>query len=138
MPGPSRRRTLSADHRRRCLPYGAPGDPHGDGWVPRASRQSYADVGEFLPQFRQMATEAGRDPASPPIAVMFRVEENLDPLRQLPGRPGAASARWTSTPAAKADEVLLLLADLLGSPDHAAGRRTLPTRPRPRCAPRKA
>src|SRR5271157_2384062 len=37
---------------------------YGDGWIPRASRQTYADVGEFLPQFRQMATEAGRDPAS--------------------------------------------------------------------------
>ena len=42
---------------RRALRY-------GDGWVPNASRPTYSDVTEFLPQFRQMAAEAGRDPAS--------------------------------------------------------------------------
>ena len=36
---------------------------YGDGWVPNASRPGYADVTEFLPQFRQMAADAGRDPA---------------------------------------------------------------------------
>ena len=34
---------------RRALRY-------GDGWVPNASRPNYADVTEFLPQFRQMAS----------------------------------------------------------------------------------
>ena len=50
---------------------------YGDGWVPNASRPSYADVTEFLPQFRQMAAEAGRDPASVPITI-FGGTENLD------------------------------------------------------------
>src|SRR5262247_4072983 len=36
---------------------------YGDGWIPNASRAHYADVTEFLPEFREMATEAGRDPA---------------------------------------------------------------------------
>ena len=42
---------------------------YGDGWVPNASRPQYADVTEFLPQFRQMAAEAGRDPATIPVTI---------------------------------------------------------------------
>jgi probable F420-dependent oxidoreductase len=53
---------------------------YGDGWVPHASRPEYGDVSDFLPQFRRMAKEAGRDPASLPI-TMFRVVEELDRLR---------------------------------------------------------
>src|SRR5580692_3653547 len=64
-----------------AFPYGARrAIRYGDGWIPRASRQTYADVGDFLPQFRQMATEAGRDPAALPVTI-FRVEDNLDRLR---------------------------------------------------------
>src|SRR5262244_624817 len=40
---------------------------YGDGWVPNASRPTYADVTEFLPQFRQMARDAGRDPDKIPV-----------------------------------------------------------------------
>ncbi len=39
---------------RRALRY-------GDGWIPHSRRPQYEDVTDFLPQFRQMATEAGRD-----------------------------------------------------------------------------
>jgi probable F420-dependent oxidoreductase len=47
---------------RRTLAY-------GDGWIPHASRPQYGDVTEFLPRFRQMAAEAGRDPGSVPVTV---------------------------------------------------------------------
>jgi probable F420-dependent oxidoreductase len=40
---------------RRALRY-------GDGWMPHRARPQYPDVAAFLPQFRQMAAEAGRDP----------------------------------------------------------------------------
>jgi probable F420-dependent oxidoreductase len=90
-----------------AFPYGARrAIRYGDGWVPRASRQTYADVGDFLPQFRQMAIEASRDPASLPITI-FRVEENLDRLRHY--RNIGVARVVISVPAAKADEVLPLL-----------------------------
>ena len=107
---------------------------YGDGWVPRASRQSYADVGEFLPQFRQMATEAGRDPASLPI-TMFRVEENLDRLRHY--RDIGAARAVISVPAAKADEVMPLLDRWAALITRLAEERC-PRDHGPRCAPRKA
>ena len=37
---------------------------YGDGWIPHASRGTYAEIADMLPEFRKMATEAGRDPAS--------------------------------------------------------------------------
>src|SRR3984893_4871247 len=41
---------------RRALRY-------GDGWIPHSRRPQHEDVTDFLPQFRQMAAEIGRDPA---------------------------------------------------------------------------
>src|SRR5579863_4792049 len=55
---------------RRALRY-------GDGWIPNASRQQYADVTDFLPQFKEMAQEAGR---SVPVTV-WGVGEDYDRLR---------------------------------------------------------
>ena len=46
----------------------------------RAGAQ-YADVTEFLPQFRQMAAEAGRDPASIPVTI-WGVPEDPDRLKR--------------------------------------------------------
>ncbi len=37
---------------------------YGEGWIPHAARDTYAEIADMIPQFRQMATEAGRDPAS--------------------------------------------------------------------------
>jgi probable F420-dependent oxidoreductase len=59
---------------RRALRY-------GNGWIPNASRQQYADVTDFLPQFRQMAAEAGRDLAEVPVTV-WGVGEDYDRLRR--------------------------------------------------------
>jgi probable F420-dependent oxidoreductase len=49
---------------------------YGNGWIPHASRQHYGDVSEFLPQFHQMAREAGRDPSELPVTVWG---SNVDP-----------------------------------------------------------
>ncbi|MBO0738910.1 MAG: LLM class flavin-dependent oxidoreductase [Alphaproteobacteria bacterium] len=54
---------------------------YADGWVPNASRPQYADVTEFLPQFRQIARETGRDPAMIPVTI-FSAPENLDRLKR--------------------------------------------------------
>jgi len=53
---------------RRALRY-------GDGWIPNASRQQYADVTDFLPQFKQMAVEMGRDPAQVPVTIWGATED---------------------------------------------------------------
>jgi probable F420-dependent oxidoreductase len=47
---------------RRALRY-------GDGWIPHSRRPQYEDVTDFLPQFRQMAKETGRDLAGVPVTV---------------------------------------------------------------------
>jgi probable F420-dependent oxidoreductase len=59
---------------RRALRY-------GDGWIPHSRRPQYEDVTDFLPQFRQMAAEAGRDPATVPITV-WGVGETVDRLQR--------------------------------------------------------
>ncbi len=91
---------------------------YGDGWVPNASRPSYADVTEFLPQFRQMAADAGRDPAAVPVSV-FGAPENLDRLKRYSDQ-GIARAVVT-LPSAKSDEILPVLdrwADLIRHTRH--------------------
>ncbi|MGH7154187.1 MAG: LLM class F420-dependent oxidoreductase [Acetobacteraceae bacterium] len=37
---------------------------YGDGWLPHASGDTYAEIADLIPRFRQMASEAGRDPDS--------------------------------------------------------------------------
>src|SRR5438874_2742208 len=59
---------------RRALRY-------GDGWIPHSRRPQYEDVTDFLPQFRQMAAEAGRDPASLPVTV-WGAGETVDRLQR--------------------------------------------------------
>jgi len=84
---------------RRALRY-------GDGWVPNASRPTYSDVAEFLPQFRQMATEAGRDPASVPITI-FGVPENPDRVKRY--RDQGITRVVTMLPSAPDAEILPIL-----------------------------
>jgi probable F420-dependent oxidoreductase len=59
---------------RRALRY-------GDGWIPNASRAQYADVTDFLPHFRQMAAEMGRDLTQVPVTV-WGAGEDYDRLRR--------------------------------------------------------
>lgn len=37
---------------------------YGTGWIPHAARDTYAEIADMIPQFRRMATDAGRDPNS--------------------------------------------------------------------------
>src|SRR5690349_18827783 len=90
-----------------AFPYGARrAIRYGDGWVPHAGRPEYDDVSVFLPQFQQMAREAGRDPASLPV-TMFRVVEELDKLRHY--RDIGIARVVITVPSADADEVLPIL-----------------------------
>jgi probable F420-dependent oxidoreductase len=79
---------------------------YGDGWVPNSSRPQYPDVTDFLPQFRAMAQEAGRDPAGLPITV-FGVAEDLDRLKRY--RDQGIARGIVTLPAAKEDQVLPIL-----------------------------
>jgi probable F420-dependent oxidoreductase len=54
---------------------------YGDGWIPHKARPQYGDVADFLPEFRKMAQEAGRDPASIPITI-WGATEDADLLRR--------------------------------------------------------
>ena len=72
---------------------------YGDGWIPTAR----GDVAEVLPKFREMAREAGRDPASIEI-TSFGLGEDLDRVKRL---ADARVARIVASfPAEKADAVL--------------------------------
>src|SRR6516162_10143112 len=42
---------------------------YGDGWIPHAARNTYAEIADMLPEFRKMAAEAKRDPKSIEITV---------------------------------------------------------------------
>jgi len=59
---------------RRALRY-------GDGWIPHLRRPQYEDVTDYLPQFRELAGQIGRDPAEVPITV-WGVPEDLDRLKR--------------------------------------------------------
>jgi probable F420-dependent oxidoreductase len=54
---------------------------YGDGWIPHSRRPQYEDVTDFLPQFRQMAAEAGRNLAEVPVTV-WGVQPDYDRLRR--------------------------------------------------------
>ena len=44
---------------------------YGDGWIPQARRNSYEEIAELIPEFRKMASSAGRDPKSIEMTVWF-------------------------------------------------------------------
>src|SRR5947208_1717732 len=81
---------------RRALRY-------GDGWIPHSRRPQYEDVTDFLPQFRQMAAEAGRDPATVPITV-WGVGETVDRLQRY--RDQGVSRIVVSLPSEPAEKTL--------------------------------
>jgi alkanesulfonate monooxygenase SsuD/methylene tetrahydromethanopterin reductase-like flavin-dependent oxidoreductase (luciferase family) len=65
-----------------AFPYGARrAIRYGNGWIPHKSRPQYGDVGDFLPQFRQMAAEAGRAAEELPVTI-WGPEEERDRLRR--------------------------------------------------------
>ncbi len=55
---------------------------YGDGWIPLAGRPGqYGDVFDFVPKFREMLKEAGRDEASCPV-TLFNVQEDADLVKR--------------------------------------------------------
>jgi probable F420-dependent oxidoreductase len=84
---------------RRALRY-------GNGWIPHARRPQYEDVTDYLPQFRRMAEEAGRDPAEVPVTV-WGVPPDLDRLKRQRDQ-GVARGVVQLAPES-ADQVLPLL-----------------------------
>ncbi len=66
----------------------------------------YGDVTDFVPRFRQMAAEAGRDPASLPVTV-WGVSEDAGRLSRC--RELGIARVVVSLPSAAADEILPML-----------------------------
>jgi len=90
-----------------AFPYGARRAlAYGDGWVPHRKRTQYDDVKDFLPKFREMAAEAGRDVASVPI-TLWGAKEDLDMLKR--DRDNGISRVVVALDSAKADTVLPVL-----------------------------
>ena len=81
---------------RRALRY-------GDGWMPHRTRKTYADVRELVPNFRQMAAEAGRDMASVPVTI-WGAKEDPDMLKR--DRDEGVARVIVSLDSAKADVIL--------------------------------
>jgi len=76
---------------------------YGDGWYPNASS---GNPEEYLPRFRQMATEAGRDPASLSVTLGGAPED----LAKLVRFRGLGVERVVATlPAEGADTILPIL-----------------------------
>ncbi len=81
---------------RRALRY-------GDGWMPHRARPQYPDVAAFLPQYRQMAAEAGRDPATVPVTI-WGTKDDADQIRRE--RDQGVDRLVVTFKSAKADAVL--------------------------------
>ncbi len=80
---------------------------YGDGWMPLAGRpQQYGDVFDYVPKFREMLKEAGRDPATFPVSLFSSVED-LDTLKRY--RDMAIVRSVVSLPAAGPDQILPML-----------------------------
>jgi probable F420-dependent oxidoreductase len=79
---------------------------YGNGWIPHARRPQYEDLTDYLPHFRQMAAEAGRDPAEIPITVWGAAPDRDGLLRH---RDQGIARIVVSLPAAPADTVLPIL-----------------------------
>ncbi len=79
---------------------------YGDGWIPIAGGGRYGDPLDYLPRFRRMAEEAGRDPQSLPV-TLGGAPENPDLLKRYRDL-GVVRVNFP-VPPAKADEVLPLL-----------------------------
>ena len=88
-----------------AFPYGARrAIAYGDGWMPLAGREQ--DVLALLPQFRQMAAEAGRDPDGLPV-TMFHAPTDAGQLKAM--RDANVERVVFALPSAGAEEVLPLL-----------------------------
>ena len=78
----------------------------GNGWMPHTSRPEYGDASEFLPRFRQMAAEAGRNIEDVPV-TLWGAKEDADKLKQY--RDLGVVRTVISLPSEKADTILPVL-----------------------------
>ena len=76
---------------------------YGDGWYPNASS---GNPEEYMPRFRQMASEAGRDPASLPVTI-GGAPEDADQIKRF-GDLGAVRVNATLPPEGS-DQILPIL-----------------------------
>jgi probable F420-dependent oxidoreductase len=87
---------------------------YGDGWIPLTGRPNqYGDAFDFVPKFRAMLKEAGRDEASCPV-TLFNVQGDLDLMQRY--RDLGVARVSVSLPAEKRDTILPVLdrwADLI-------------------------
>jgi probable F420-dependent oxidoreductase len=79
---------------------------YGDGWIPLAGGARYGDPLDYLPRFRQMAEEAGRDPRSLSV-IVGGAPEDPDLLRRYRDL-GVVGVNFPVPPANR-DEVLPVL-----------------------------
>jgi probable F420-dependent oxidoreductase len=87
-----------------AFPYGARrAIRYGDGWMPHRARPQYANVREFIPQFRQMAAEANRDAASLPVTI-WGSKGDVDDLHR--DRDAGVVRVIVSLESAKEDQIL--------------------------------
>jgi probable F420-dependent oxidoreductase len=84
---------------RRALRY-------GDGILPAAASAGSGSPEEFMPRWRQMADEAGRDPRSLSV-TLGNAPENLDVLKR--NRDLGVTRMTVRLPAAKEDELVPIL-----------------------------
>lgn len=84
---------------------------YGDGWIPHATRPEYGgdDITAKLPEFREMARAAGRDPASIPVTA-FNVPHDVDTLKRY--EAAGVDRVVFSIPSAAIDTTLPLLDEI--------------------------
>ncbi len=89
---------------------------YGDGWMPLGGRPGqYGDVFDYVPKFREMLKEAGRESASCPVSL-FGSTDDTDILKRY--RDLGIVRVSIGLPAAKADTILPILdkcAKLIGT-----------------------
>ena len=79
---------------------------YGDGLIPQAADAGSGEPEEYIPRFRRMAEEAGRDPHSLPVTLGGAPE---DPDRLKRYRDLGIARMNVRLPAVKADEILPVL-----------------------------
>ena len=96
-------KTVSSDPRWRRFPAARRAVRYGDGWAPITGCGTEGNFEELLPRFRQMLTEAGRDPQSVPV-TLFGATEDADRLARY--RDLGIARVVVMLPSAKSDQLL--------------------------------
>jgi alkanesulfonate monooxygenase SsuD/methylene tetrahydromethanopterin reductase-like flavin-dependent oxidoreductase (luciferase family) len=79
---------------------------YGDGWMPQVTASSPTPLTELIPRFRQMAAEAGRDPARFDISIGGQ-SEDIDLIKRY--QDLAVNRVSVSLPSEQADTILPVL-----------------------------